>query len=434
MVKFITSYATEYGLPMPAAPHGRDNHPPIYLPASETKLVVFNKYVEACNSYTPVRKSVGLTLFKSIWLSCLPHIRLMEPRSDVCHKCDNFRKLIMDSVTEEDKLEHTEAYNNHVRKSRQEREFYNACIKASAEELASLPEVPSGPQQPCSQEFNTHYTFDFAMSFTLPHQCLQVGPLYFLTTLKVHCFGICCEAAKKQVNFLFSEGDSIGTDGKKSHGPNNVLSMLHYYLCNFSLGEKNAVFHADNCGGQNKNKTLMHYFAWRVGTGLHREINYHFMEPGHTKCICDGCFGKVRQLFRRSDVDTTAQLSSVIERSAKINSSIMYRDTHEAEPNFQWYGWDTYFNAVFKPLVGIRKYHHFRFTHEDPGYVYVKVHVSDAEETRVCLLNRGFSWPPAIPAFPDRLPAAGFSQERLKYLRDQVRPFVREAFKANFCP
>ena len=250
MVKFITSYASEYGLPMPVAPHGRDNHPPIYLPTSDTKLVVFKKYVEACNSYTPVRKSVGLILLKSIWLSCLPHIQLMEPRSDVCHKCDNFKKLIMDSVTEEDKREHTEAYNNHVQKARDEREFYNACIKTSAEELASLPEVPSGPQQPCSQEFkNTHYTFDFAMSFTLPHQCLQVGPLYFLTTLKVHCFGICCEAVKKQVNFLFSEGDSTGTDGKKSHGPNNVLSMLHHFLCNFSLGEKNAVFHADNCGG-----------------------------------------------------------------------------------------------------------------------------------------------------------------------------------------
>lgn len=250
MVKFITSYASEYGLPMPVAPYGRDNHPPIYLPTSDTKLVVFKKYVEACNSYTPVRKSVGLILLKSIWLSCLPHIQLMEPRSDVCHKCDNFKKLIMDSVTEEDKREHTEAYNNHVRKARHEREFYNACIKTSAEELASLPEVPSGPQQPCSQEFkNTHYTFDFAMSFTLPHQCLQVGPLYFLTTLKVHCFGICCEAVKKQVNFLFSEGDSTGTDGKKSHGPNNVLSMLHHFLCNFSLGEKNAVFRADNCGG-----------------------------------------------------------------------------------------------------------------------------------------------------------------------------------------
>lgn len=122
MVKFITSYATEYDLPMPAAPHERDNHPPIYLPASDTKLVVLKKK-EACNNYTPVHISTGLTLSKSIWLSCLPHIWLMEPHSDICHKCDNFRKLIMDSVTEEDKFEHTKADNNHVRKAKQEWEF-----------------------------------------------------------------------------------------------------------------------------------------------------------------------------------------------------------------------------------------------------------------------------------------------------------------------
>lgn len=47
----------------------------------------------------------------------------MEPHSDICHKCDNFRKFIMDSVTEEDKFEHTKADNNHVRKAKQEREF-----------------------------------------------------------------------------------------------------------------------------------------------------------------------------------------------------------------------------------------------------------------------------------------------------------------------
>ena len=185
MVKFITTYATETGLPMPAAPHGRDSQTPIYLPASDSKLVVFNRYVDACNHCSPACQSVGLTLFKSIWNSCLPHIRLMELRSDVCHKCDNYRKLIMDSVTEEDKLAHTKAYNSHVRKARLKREFYNVCIKSSADELALLPAAPSGRQQPCSQNLlNTHYTFDFAMSFCLPHQCLQVGPLYFLTTLK----------------------------------------------------------------------------------------------------------------------------------------------------------------------------------------------------------------------------------------------------------
>lgn len=138
---------------------------------------------------------------------------------------------------------------------------------------------------------------------------------------------------------------------KRSHGPRNVISMLHHYLCNFSLGEKTAEFHADNCGRQNKNKTVIHYFTWWVGKGLHQEINYHFTEPDHTKCICDGCFGRIRQLFRRSVVDTPSQLSSLIERSARINSSVMYRDSYGGVTNFQWYGWDSYFNSVFKPLL-----------------------------------------------------------------------------------
>ena len=79
----------------------------------------------------------------------------MEPHSDVCHKCDNYKKLIMDSVTEEFKLAHTEAYNTHVEKAKLERNSTNACIKSSVD--ASLPEVPSGPQQPCSQNLEqTH--------------------------------------------------------------------------------------------------------------------------------------------------------------------------------------------------------------------------------------------------------------------------------------
>ena len=35
----------------------------------------------------------------------------------------------MDSVTEEGKLAHTEAYNTQVWKARLEQEFYNACKK-----------------------------------------------------------------------------------------------------------------------------------------------------------------------------------------------------------------------------------------------------------------------------------------------------------------
>ncbi|RUA07217.1 MAG: hypothetical protein DSY43_00315 [Gammaproteobacteria bacterium] len=418
---------------MPAAPHGRDNQPPIYLTTNESKLNVYHVYVKCCNACTPVVPHVGLTLFKSVWSSCVPHIRLMEPRTDVCNKCDQFRKLILDSVTEEDKLTHTQAYNTHVHKARLERQCYNDCIKASCNELRSV-EVPAGPQQPCSNNLQqTHYTFDFAMSFNLPHQCLQVGPLYFLNLLKVHCFGICCEGVKKQVNFLFTERDCLAMDGRGCHGPNNVISMLDFYLFHNGMGERRAVFHADNCGGQNKNKSVLHYFCWRVGKGLHTEISYNFMEPGHTKCICDACFGKIRQLFRRTDVNTTNQLRDTIQRSALINDCIVYREGIGREFNFKWYGWDVFFYQFCKLLKGIRKFHHFRFTGRDPGYVYAKEHVQDTQETRICLLKKGVSWPPPqINDHPEEIPAGGIGPEREKYLNDHVKPFVRSKYRDEF--
>lgn len=85
-------------------------------------------------------------------------------------------------------------------------------------------------------------------------------------------------------------------------------------------------------------------------------------------------------------------------------------------------------------MLGIREYHHLRFTHEDPGHVYVKKHVSDTEEKHVSVLKWGVSWPPALPEFPEPLPAAGFTEERLKYLREKVRPFLRECYCKEFCP
>ena len=47
-VKFIRNYADEFGIPQPAAPSGSDGIPPIYLPASDTKRAIHNKYYESC--------------------------------------------------------------------------------------------------------------------------------------------------------------------------------------------------------------------------------------------------------------------------------------------------------------------------------------------------------------------------------------------------
>ena len=59
-------------------------------------------------------------------------------------------------------------------------------------------------------------------------------------------FWVCSEAVPRQVNFLIDESVDVGK------GANAVVSMLHYFFEQYSLGEEHVHLHADNCVGQNK--------------------------------------------------------------------------------------------------------------------------------------------------------------------------------------
>ena len=126
-------------------------------------------------------------------------------------------------------------------------------------------------------DMTIHYVFDYSQMFSVPHFSQQVGPLYFITSRNIQCFGICNSSIPLQTNYLL-----IGKDGTRCHGPNSIISLIHRYVQEKLYGEKYAVFHADNAAGQNKNKTMLHYLSWRCFKALNTEIKLHFMTPGHT--------------------------------------------------------------------------------------------------------------------------------------------------------
>ncbi|XP_052797705.1 uncharacterized protein LOC128229867 [Mya arenaria] len=405
VVKFLLNYAEREGLPMPAAPRGRDNIPPTYLPASETKLKTFKEYEkQAVDSVVPIR-CVKLTAFKTIWSTCIPHIKIASPRDDVCATCEKIRKRVMDAVEEDDKKEAADAYSAHITKAQQERELYNDCIRRSTE-----------TRHTAECERYHHFTFDFAQSVSLPHYYRQMGPLFFLSLRKISIFGFRIDGDPHQLNFLIDENETLGKDGSKSHGPDAVISMIDWALQNYGGQSTSCSIHADNCPGQNKNKYLVGYFMWRVMTEQHSTIEYLMQIPGHAKCLVDSGFGNVKRLYRRTDCESLDQLEDVVNKSSYSNTAVRY-------PAWSWRNWKGFLGDHFKALNGIRKYQYFRFSSTEPGVVVVRTSRDAEEDTLNVLKDPAFRF--ETQAQPDVVQAAGFSHPRQESLYKCVRPYVR---------
>lgn len=414
MVKFIKNYAVINGLPQPAAERGRGHVPPIYLPASEGYNTVHTKYVQSCLEAGIV--AAKYHSFRLIWLQCIPHIKFMKPRQDVCQKCDNYRLLIMQSVTEEDKLTYTQQFKEHVEEARKERKYYLDSMTKAEECLASASGSPPS---------YSHYTFDFAQQLQVPYHSRQVGPIYFKVPLKVQLFGVCNDGTHQQVNYMFSESQSIGTNGTKAHGANAVISMLHHYLEIHSAHEDNCHFHADNCVGQNKNRYLIGYLTWRVITGLHKRITLSFMRVGHTRCMVDGNFGLLKKLYRHSDIDAVSQLPSMVERSSSTNQAQLFQ--------WQWMNWDSWLNQYFTAVKGITKLQHFEICNKD-GKISVRTSC-DGTSKSIRVLKKGIKPADLIAATPPiSLNPGGITRERSEYLYSKIREHVWPPYKDITCP
>jgi hypothetical protein len=213
-----------------------------------------------------------------------------------------------------------------------------------------LTELHSSPA--CSRPISMHYSFDYAQQVHLPSNPQQPGPIYFLVPRKCGLFGICCEGIHRQVSLLIDEAHLI------SKGANAVVSYLHYFFQNYGFGEMDVNLHCDNCSGQNKNKIMLWYRAWRVANGLHRTISLNFLIAGHTKFSPDWCFGLVKQAFRRH-VSSLQDMESVVNGSAAVNVAQLVgkEDGTSIVPVCDW---QSSLSKFFQPFHGIKKYQHFR--------------------------------------------------------------------------
>ena len=123
-------------------------------------------------------------------------------------------------------------------------------------------------------------------------------------------------------------------------------------------------------------------------------------------------------------------MCDVVNKSSTSNVAVpfLYKD---GEQNWEWADWKAFLSARFKPVPNISKYHHLRFSKEEPGCVFVKTGVEDQLK---CKVNIRKAEPLSDYERPFVIHPAGLSAERLQYLYKTVRPVVHTEFQKKTCP
>ncbi|KAI0226960.1 hypothetical protein LSAT2_022574, partial [Lamellibrachia satsuma] len=303
-VTFITNYADNHALILPGRVPSFKRDDIKLMPSSETKVKIHAAYSTAmCDLGHRIMSETG---FRKTWKALLPFIVTARPMTDLCWTCQKNNVFIYRSANlpEADKSERLLQQEKHLLVVQQERSLYKDMVRQAKDVCCQLGIDP-----------------------------LQPGPIYFLVPRKVGLFGVCCEGVPKQVNFLIDESHLI------SKGSNAVISFLHYFFEHFGLGETE-------------------YCAWRVSISLHKTISLNFLIAGHTKFAPDGCFGLLKQAFRRHAVSSLEQFRSVVNGSARTNSAQLV-GTEDGTCYVPVGDWQAHLSPSYKPLVGIKGYQHF---------------------------------------------------------------------------
>ena len=150
------------------------------------------------------------------------------------------------------------------------------------------------------------------------------------------------------------------------------------------------------------------------------------MIPGHTKFICDSCFGLIKILYRKSKVNTVDDVVSIINRSTTVHLNTSQRYLNGE--GFQYYNFKNYFQ-LFKKIPNIQKYHHFYFTSQHPGVVFYKDRIEDEYKKATI---RTFSY--ATDILPPTINPRPLSLKRQEELYKEIAPFVDLPFRNITCP
>lgn len=142
----------------------------------------------------------------------------------------------------------------------------------------------------------------------LPH--IPVQETFYLRQLSVYVF--CIHDIKKNKAKLY-----VYHEGQAKKGPDEVCSFLSDFLSDVPDSVKNLHVYSDNCGGQNKNHTLMRYLLSLTDSGRFENITYFFPMKGHSFLPCDRDFSTMKKSFKKKDcIYSITEINEIIVNSS----------------------------------------------------------------------------------------------------------------------
>jgi hypothetical protein len=271
-------------------------------------------------------------------------------------------------------------------------------------------------------------SFDYAQNVQFPYKPEQPGSWYFISMKKIYQFGIVNEELDTHFHLLYSDEDT----GK---GPDEVSSLLWWFLENSTIRKsRNLIFWADNCGGQNKNNTIVHLMHYLVRIGMFDSVQLKFQIKGHTRNSVDRGFAYTKKLFNRSEVYSIECFRDVIKRSCSNHTSLhdsdqkMFPVVVDAPNVFKHF--TKKLQGIYQKFNGIQKYHIFKIEKGNDNVFAFSV--KDKKWDAISILLPRNKICDTLELIPIHM--KGPNKERMIDFYYKIRPEIPDEFKDSLCP
>ena len=318
----------------------------------------------------------------------------------------------------------------HIKMARAQRALYQSKV-----DLAVLHAT-----EKMQHEFRAYtLVVDYGQNMELPsYRREQPGCTYYYSPLSVYNLGVVNHA------HVYDDGQvsahlhaHVYHEGVARKGATNVTSLIMKTLRHLNIiqsdsvgGELNIIF--DNCGGQNKNSTVLGLAAWLMALGYFKRVNFIFLVVGRTKNAADRLFNSLKREYRKQNLFTFQDMLAVLNRSEMVT-------VHPASPD-DFLDYDKLMNKLYgRRLLGNIKKNHI-FTCDSDG-AQMKIRQSNLDEhcEYVIFLRKNGAWDISrqdIIRISDEelavpLPHTGLNPYKMVEMFAKYRPVVPVEFQSD---